>query len=142
MIRKRNNFYDNRLAVLATIIFIVTSLIVLKLVYLMLIKHDYYIALANNQHYANAELDPTRGEIYLQDYKEPGKRFPFATNRKYYLVYANTTEVKYPQDILSRLVDIFKIEEEEEQNTILRRLIKEDDIPRIRLQGKCREFFQ
>ena len=128
MIRSKNNFYDNRLAVLMTVIFVIASLIVLKLAYLMVVKHDYYSGLANNQHYANAELDPSRGEIYLQDYKEPGKRFPFATNRKYYLVFANTTEVKYPQDILSRLVDVLKIEEEEEQDIILKRLIKEDDI--------------
>jgi len=98
MIRERNKFGSNRLAVLGTVIFIFTVIVILKLAYLMIVKHDYYIALANNQHYANTELNPNRGDIYLQDYKEPDKLYPYATNRKYYLVYANTIEVKYPQD--------------------------------------------
>ena len=128
MIRERNKFGSNRLAVLGTVIFIFTVIVILKLAYLMIVKHDYYIALANNQHYANTELNPNRGDIYLQDYKEPDKLYPYATNRKYYLVYANTIEVKYPQDILTKLVAVLKIEDEEEQDIILQRLIKEDDV--------------
>lgn len=127
-IRKQNNFVNNRLAFLTTVILVFGILLIGKLAYMQIWQHDYYSELASRQHLREQEIDPDRGEIFLQDYKEPGKYFPYAINRKYYEVYANTTEVKYPKDILDRLIDVLKIEDEEEQAAILGRLIKEDDI--------------
>jgi len=127
-IKKKNNFIDNRLAFLSTILLAFAILLVGKMGYMQIWQHGYYNDLADRQHQMDAEISPDRGEIFLQDYKEPGKYFPLATNRKFYLVYANTTEVKYPRDILDKLIEVLGIEDEEKQSVVLTRLIKEDDI--------------
>jgi cell division protein FtsI/penicillin-binding protein 2 len=127
-VRKKDNFVNSRLAFLLTIIFAFTILLIGKLAIMQIWQHDYYSDLAESQYKIDTELAPNRGEIYLQDYKDETKVYPYATNRKYYLAYANTTEVKYPKDILDKLVSILKIEDEDRQDVILNRLLKEDDI--------------
>ncbi|MCR4280204.1 MAG: penicillin-binding protein 2, partial [Candidatus Komeilibacteria bacterium] len=63
-----------------------------------------------------------------QDYKQPGKYYPFATNRQYYLMYANTTEVETPLDTLEKITTFFKIENATDKEALLQRLLKENDI--------------
>ncbi|MBL7021749.1 penicillin-binding protein 2 [Patescibacteria group bacterium] len=127
-IRKKDNFIDNRLAFLVTVILAFVILLIGKLFIIQIFQHEYYSDIAESQYKIDAELSPNRGEIYLQDYKDESKIYPYATNRKYYLAYANTNEVKYPKDILDKLIDILKIEDEEHQDIILNRLLKVDDV--------------
>ncbi|MFW0862256.1 MAG: peptidoglycan D,D-transpeptidase FtsI family protein [Candidatus Komeilibacteria bacterium] len=127
-IRKKDNYIDNRLAVLMTVILAFVILLTGKLAIIQIFQHSKYQALAESQYKIDAEISPNRGEIYLQDYKDSSKIYPYATNRKYYLAYANTTEVKYPKDILDKLIEVLKIEDEDQQDIILDRLLKEDDI--------------
>lgn len=127
-IRKKDNFINNRLAFLVTVILAFVILLIGKLAIMQIFEHDAYAKLAESQYKIDTELAPNRGEIFLQDYKDENKIYPYATNRKYYLAYANTTEVKYPKDILDKLIQVLKIEDETHQDIILDRLLKEDDV--------------
>ncbi|MFW0837708.1 MAG: peptidoglycan D,D-transpeptidase FtsI family protein [Candidatus Komeilibacteria bacterium] len=128
--RKANNWWENRLAVMMVIIVFFAALLLAKLALMQLWQHDDYLARAEGQHQTSEKLTPKRGEIFLQDYKEPQHYYPFATNRKFYLVYANTNEVKYPHDTMDKLAAIFNIAEDDQESRdiLLGRLIKSNDI--------------
>src|SRR5210317_429503 len=80
-------------------------LIVLKLFYLQVIKHDYYInvALANQQGYR--EVEAHRGEIFIQDFHSKSD-FRVATNTTLPTLFVDPTFVDDPQMVAASLFEI------------------------------------
>ncbi|MCR4280092.1 MAG: hypothetical protein NUV82_01545, partial [Candidatus Komeilibacteria bacterium] len=71
--KNKNNVESDRLRWL-TLFFLVGALLVLtKLGWMQIFRHEYYIALADEQYLTAREVQADRGEILLQDYKQPGK---------------------------------------------------------------------
>ncbi len=58
----------NRITVLIAISFLLTGVIVARLFYLQIIRHDYYDKKANKEHFGESEQLPRRGEIFIKDY--------------------------------------------------------------------------
>ncbi|MBT4121846.1 penicillin-binding protein 2 [bacterium] len=115
----------DRLTIISIVFFLLTALTILKLFNLQVINHNKYLALAEEQHLALAKLNPERGTILIHD-REAGEDvlYPVALNRKYFLAYAVPNQVKNPLAYSKLLAPILEMEED----TLLYRLSKEDDI--------------
>ncbi len=57
----------NRLALLTAGIIFMTGVIIVRLFYLQVIRHDYYEKVAAKEHYGYSELPARRGEIFIKD---------------------------------------------------------------------------
>lgn len=95
----------NRLALLKFTFLLIGILISLRLFYLQVLKHDYYTALAEGQHWLQRKIPAVRGEIFSAD------GFPLATNEDAYLIYAIPPEIKEAKEIAKLIVDVLKNEE-------------------------------
>jgi len=106
-------------------------LIVLKLFYLQVIKHDYYInvALANQQGYR--EVEAHRGEIFIQDFHSKSD-FRVATNTTLPTLFVDPTFVDDPQMVAASLFEILfdskSALDDETQRVALERAKLPDDL--------------
>lgn len=66
-------------------------LFIIRLFYLQVIRHDYYISEAHNIQVQPLTIVPSRGEIYLRDGTEIA---PLVRNEKVYTVFADPTAIK------------------------------------------------
>lgn len=70
---------------------IIMGLFVVRLFYLQVIKHDYYVAEANKIQIQPLTIQPERGELYVMDNNE---LVPLVLNERVYTVFADPSEVK------------------------------------------------
>lgn len=103
--------------------------IILRLLNLQFFNHDFYTALASEQHEVYRELVPKRGVIYFQDSKNdsPNNLYPVAINKDLFLLYAVPMEIKDPVDSAYRLAKILNIEDEDEIHELVNKLAKPND---------------
>lgn len=83
------------------VIFVVIGLAVIaRLFWLQLIRHDYYLAKARDQHEFNVQLAPTRGQIFVHNSSAVAGSdlYPIATNRRFFTLYA------VPRDLRSSVL--------------------------------------
>ena len=76
---------------LVLVFFIIAGLAVIaRLFWLQIIRHDYYLAKARDQQEFQADLAPTRGQIFVYDHTAAGGQelYPLATNRRLFTLYA------------------------------------------------------
>jgi len=110
--RKRGNSKknkNNRLQILATIIFLFGGALIYRLVALQVFDYDLYVALASDQHLVQGDLDPKRGRIFIQDIDENQERslYPVATNKDFAFVYAIPKKIKEARMVAEELYKIF-----------------------------------
>ncbi|PLX28087.1 hypothetical protein C0583_02545 [Candidatus Parcubacteria bacterium] len=108
--RKQGNKNKNsRLNILITIIFLFGFALMARLAYLQLFKSDLYIALANDQHLVNNEIEAMRGRIFIQDKSENTEvdLYPIATNKDFAFLYAIPKKIKNPDYVANELYKIF-----------------------------------
>ncbi|MEK7139193.1 MAG: penicillin-binding protein 2 [Patescibacteria group bacterium] len=79
---------------------LVAVVVVFRLGWLQIVRHDFFAGLAANQHEVTQALPAERGSIYLQDTRqspddEPSL-VPLATNQQFYLIYGQTFAVEDP----------------------------------------------
>ncbi|MFZ5365384.1 MAG: peptidoglycan D,D-transpeptidase FtsI family protein [Patescibacteria group bacterium] len=110
---------------------IVTVLMVGKLFKLQVLDHQYYFALASNQYEIFKQLFPVRGDILVRDDKvsvfDEEDLYPLATNKELTLVFAKPYEIDDPEETLSKLKEVFHIDDEEQEKALLEKLSKEND---------------
>jgi len=89
--------------------------IVFRLVKLQLFEHNYYVALASDQHEIFQQLIPERGTIFLQDKAgvlvDKAPQTPVAINKKLYLLYAVPKDIGDPAETLEALKEVFNLKE-------------------------------
>ncbi|MBU1036679.1 penicillin-binding protein 2 [Patescibacteria group bacterium] len=123
--RQNFNIKADRLTILSAAFFLLTALIVVKLLKLQVIDHSLYLDIAQQQHFATDELMPERGGIFIHDYQSgQEKLYPVALNRKNYLVYAVPNEVDDAANYAKILAPVLEMEGE----VLFDRLFKENDI--------------
>ena len=106
-----------RLFFLNFIFVFISATVVLWLFTLQVLSHDFYKALAENQHQLYKTLIPVRGEIYVRDGK--GKKFvPVVTNIEKKLVYAVPSEIIDKQKAATELSKLIGLP----QNEILQKI--------------------
>lgn len=99
-----------------------------RLFYLMILQHDFYIALAAGSHELYSSLYPKRGSILMQD-SRTGEEYVLAMNYDKFLVYADTTQIKDEQTatmIRDKISEIFNYNDEQ-KTTLLEKLNKRTD---------------
>lgn len=122
-----NKIDNNRVNLILAIIFLLVGSILFKLFNLQILKHDWYMMLASNQHQILNQLEPSRGRIFLQD--EPNNTgdnlYPVATNKNYALVYAIPKDIDDKNNFAEQLYNIFKSQQIEKE--VEDKLVKEEE---------------
>lgn len=72
---------------------ILMGIFVLRLFYLQIIQHDFYVAEANKIQIQPLTIQPERGELYVYDQDE---LVPLVLNERVYTVFADPAEIKDP----------------------------------------------
>lgn len=110
------SFTINRIAVLIIGSGLIALLITAQLIFLQIVRHDYYAALAQKEHSGYTELPARRGEILTKDYHS-GESYKLATNITLDLLYADPTLVEHKKEIATAIAPlIFDIEEEKKRD--------------------------
>ena len=91
-----------------------------RLVYVQLLNHDFYKALAQGQQKFFGEVEGERGEIFLQDKNR--NLYALALNKEWQMVYASPQEIKEKEETAKALAQILDLEED----LVLVKLNKED----------------
>ncbi len=125
MLKERNN--EREITILSLVFLAIALFIIVRLLILQILQHDYYSLFALNTHEIYQKLYPARGSIYYRDARGD-KEYPAAVNRGYYLVYAVPQDI--PQDKITEVGD--KLSEvfgfvEEDKTKLLEKLSKSDD---------------
>ncbi|MCF7795273.1 hypothetical protein K9M50_02860 [Patescibacteria group bacterium] len=80
--KKEYKKYNNRLYFVVAIIFLLLGTLIFQLYVVQIKNHDYYSLMASGQHNINADLIPTRGNIYMTDSANEDI-FTVATNKDF-----------------------------------------------------------
>ncbi|HET7630531.1 MAG TPA: hypothetical protein VFK03_04120, partial [Candidatus Saccharimonadales bacterium] len=80
-----------RANLLAGALLLVMAVFVARLFYLQVIRHDYYLAVANANQMSKFTIPATRGEIYALSRGQP---VPLVLNKTVYLMFADPSEVE------------------------------------------------
>lgn len=95
-----NSLSSSRSKLLAIIVLAIMVVFVLRLFYLQVVKHDYYVALANQEQMRQWVLPAVRGEIYAMNRGEPVK---LVMNETVYTVWVDPKVVEDPSGIIATL---------------------------------------
>lgn len=119
----RRGSHDPRLVVIAAVGCLAWVAIVVRLFTVQVLQREWYTGLATGQRELVARLVPERGEITVHDRRHPNGRFPIATNRRTYTIYAVPVEIVDPRTTARKLRKIIDVEEA----TLIERLSKRGD---------------
>lgn len=114
---------DKRIMVFALVVFVMASVIVVKLFSIQVLQNSFYLALASERQEVYKNLVPDRGEFFT---REGDELVPLVANREYYLVYAEPVKVEDPGKVVDGITPILGLEEEEWKE-LLGRLNKTND---------------
>ncbi len=91
---------SGRSRVLLVGLFVIMSIFIVRLFYLQVIRHDYFVDAANALQMTKLTINPERGSIYALDGDNP---VPLVLNQSVYTVFADPLEVEEPEKIASTL---------------------------------------
>lgn len=95
------SFHSGRTRILATLIFIVVAVFGLRLFYLQVIQHDYYVGLADQEQLKKERIPASRGHIYAKSGDTP---VPLVMNETVYTVFADPAVIEDK----AKVVDVLK----------------------------------
>jgi len=128
-VNKRNHGHGfNRITLLKVLFFVLVVIVIARLFYLQVWRHNYYVSLAEKRHNKIEQVTPMRGEIYTFDStaNDAAKKLnPIALNQKYYLLYSQPVLIKDATATLDAIEKIVPLEKEEREQ-ITKRLAKDD----------------
>ncbi len=110
-----------RISLIFLLIVGAAAVIVSRLFFLQVTKHDFYSALARGQQQVFEDIPPERGSIYLVDKK--AVPVPLAVNRDYPYVYAVPKDIEDAGAVAQTLADILGVPRDE----IYVKISKQDD---------------
>lgn len=114
-----------RLKILSGVFIVSACVLSVRLLYVQVIQHNSYEALAETQQSSLTELAPKRGEIYAQDKTTTDGITPLAINRDMYHVFAEPSRFKGDVDATAKqIAPLLNLSED----TVRERLSKKDDI--------------
>jgi cell division protein FtsI/penicillin-binding protein 2 len=85
-----SKIYSTNLTILSIIFGLVGLAVVARLFWLQIVRHNYYLAIASDQHEFNSQLAPIRGQIFVHNNSSVtgSDLYPIATNRRFFTLYA------------------------------------------------------
>ncbi|MEO7904183.1 MAG: hypothetical protein ABIR91_00145, partial [Candidatus Saccharimonadales bacterium] len=87
----------SRPSLLAIVIVSIMAIFVVRLFYLQIIRHEYYVTAANAEQLKQLVIPASRGEIYAMDGTEPVR---LVMNETVYTVFADPKIIDDPQPII------------------------------------------
>lgn len=93
----------SRSQVLAVIIIAIAIVFVLRLFYLQVIRHDYYVAQADREHLRHLTIPAKRGMIYAMDGNATA---PLVMNETVYTVFADPEIIEDTSEVVSTLREV------------------------------------
>lgn len=93
----------SRTRILAAVILVIVAIFVVRLFYLQIIKHDYYIGLAKQEQESRFVIPASRGEIYAMSGSDPVQ---LVMNEKVYTVFADPVTVSDKAKVVESLRQI------------------------------------
>lgn len=100
----------SRIKIILVFVVIFGAIIVLRLFWLQVIKHNYYIKIAADQHWARDVIQAKRGKIYVKD-DTTGGLYPLAENQTLELAFAAPEEIADKNEAAKKLALILSMEE-------------------------------
>lgn len=123
---ERMRLRDPRLVIIAVVGGLAWITIIARLFTMQVLQRDWYSGLAAGQRELVAQLVPERGEIIVHDRRHPNGRFPIATNRRTYTIFAVPKDIEHPKSVAGRLAPLLKLDREQEV-ALVQRLSKVGD---------------
>lgn len=107
---------DYRVGLILVFFILFLATMVVRLFKLQVLEHNYYVALASDQHEIFKQLYPVRGTIYVADKEKKAEvlGYPIAVNRNMNLLYAVPKSIKDPEAVLEVLKEVFNLKESAE----------------------------
>ena len=102
----------DRLIIIKWLSVAVVAIIASRLIYIQVIQHPVYSALAQEQYDVFKKLFPDRGRIFAQN-KASGEIYPVAINDEQYEIYAIPRRIKEPNNLARTLAPFLEMEESE-----------------------------
>ncbi len=130
-----------RINVLQGIIFLFVFIIIGRLFYLQIIKHDYYVQLGLNQRTVDEEVIPERGRIFSLASQSEDELYPLAVNKVFYEIALDPKMITRPQNIADILgknleIDVNVIKEKakltDKRYEVIAKNVSEDKVSRIK----------
>lgn len=112
-----------------------------RMIFLQIIDHEKWVAIAENQHNVSQGLSADRGEIYIHD---GDGRYPLAVNREYQTVYVSPKDVKEKDHMTLELARVLgldtegirrKLDMENDPFEIVKKRLSDDEVRNIQSLG-------
>ncbi|MGB3945668.1 MAG: hypothetical protein WBK76_02410, partial [Candidatus Saccharimonadales bacterium] len=94
---------NRRIRALAIMCVALMAIFVMRLFYLQVVKHDYYVAKARQEQEKRLVIPAQRGEIYLLD---DGKPVKVVMNQTVYTMFVDPSMVNKPDDVLKAVREV------------------------------------
>lgn len=94
---------QSRSRILALILIALISIFIMRLFYLQVIRHDFYLNEASKNLVTKFTIEPARGTIYAMDGDRP---VPLVLNEAVYTVFADPQEVTEPEQVAAAVRDV------------------------------------
>ena len=94
---------NKRIRILATVCIVLLAVFVVRLFYLQVIKHDYYVSRALEEQEKRLVVPATRGEIYMMDSGTPVKA---VLNQTVYIMFVDPTVVDQPEKVVKTIREV------------------------------------
>jgi cell division protein FtsI/penicillin-binding protein 2 len=139
--RSQGEESDNwRVYFLIGVVFLITAVIIWRLINLQIFQHDIYAKLALDQREFYSELFPERGEIFVSDLRS-SQLYPLAVNKNLEMLYAVPRQIDQPKKTAEQISSILEIPEEEllikldkpdDPYEVIKRKLEEDTVNKIK----------
>jgi len=106
-----------RIRLLVIFIAVFFFAVLFRIFQIQVVKHNFYSALAQDQHEFFKNIFPERGEIFIRDAYSDSV-YPLAVNKELNLVYAVPVNIKNKKETAKKLSEILEMDEEEIFNII------------------------
>jgi cell division protein FtsI/penicillin-binding protein 2 len=106
---KKPNEKDNRIRFVMAVVFLFGFALIGRLFNIQVLKYDYYLAKAADQHTTLRQLEPKRGRIFMQDHGSgiTDTLYPLATNKDFATVFLVPRDVADEADMARKLYYFF-----------------------------------
>jgi len=137
------NMLTRRINIVLFLIILFGATLVGRLVYIQILKHDFYQALAKGEHRLVKVVDPDRGEIFAQD--KNGDLYVLATNKETTFVFIAPDKIKDKEKTTLSLADAVglakkeieeKFQKAQEPFVVIKRHLTDQEIKAIKELNK------
>jgi cell division protein FtsI (penicillin-binding protein 3) len=133
---------NNRIGLIIGFMAVIVLIVLIRLIYIQVFKHNYYLEKANAQQSRKFVLEARRGQIYVYDNAD--ELYPIALNQESYLLAADPKYIKNESEVLDKIARYVpddkkeeissKLKDKELRYLVINKKISGDDARKIKEQ--------